>query len=75
MGRRNGGGWSVWRWSEDHVSRHHVRAQIRDHFELFDPLSFRAELERILSEQRLPHGSLEAVRVFLAAWKPGKSLD
>ena len=56
----------------DRVSRRHVRAQIRDDFDFFDPPWFRAELERIVREQRLPVDDLEAVRVFLDAWKKGE---
>lgn len=56
----------------DRVSRRQVRAQIGDNFALFDPIRFRAELERIVREQRQLPEDLDAVRVLLAAWTPGK---
>ncbi|XTQ96177.1 KAP family P-loop NTPase fold protein [Xanthomonas sacchari] len=59
----------------DRVSRRQVRAQINDDFALFDPVRFRMELERIVREQRQPPEAIDAVRVLLDAWIPGKSSE
>jgi len=55
----------------DRVSRRHVRAQIRSDFDLFDPTRFRFELERLLRQGALAAEDLQAVQVFLEAWKKG----
>jgi predicted KAP-like P-loop ATPase len=59
----------------DRVSRRNIRVSIRDDFDLFDPDQFRAALERIAHEQRLPAEDLEAVRVFLDTWAKKGSGD
>ena len=59
----------------DRVSRRQVRAQIGGKFDLFDPSWFRAELEHIVREKRVPEEDVEAVHVFLTAWEKGNSRD
>lgn len=52
----------------DRVSRRNLRAQIGSKFDLFDTSQFKAELERIVTEQRLPADDIDAVKAFLNAW-------
>lgn len=57
----------------DRVSRRHIRVQISDGMELFDPASFRAELERIVSENTVPADDIAALGIFLTAWDAGRA--
>lgn len=57
----------------DRVSKRVPRAQITPNFDLFDLNAFRAGLERIVREERLNTGDLEAIRAFLQAWDNRRS--
>lgn len=52
----------------DRVSKRNVRAQITDDTPLLDAAAFRAQLERIVKERKLPEDDLAAVETLLKAW-------
>jgi predicted KAP-like P-loop ATPase len=60
----------------DRVSKRHTIAQIRSDFDLFDVTQFRAELDRIVAENKLAPDDIRAVEIFLCAWdKKGGAYD